>query len=132
MKRLSLVVFLLIMFSLLFISGCANQQIGSNSNNNPNIADPASVYCINSGYKTEITSNSEGQEVFCIFPNNSRCDEWKFFQGECGQEYTFCNIHGGELILTNQGCQFSQNCTICKLASGKECDEFSYSKGDCS
>lgn len=47
------------------------------------ISNPASVYCIDNGGKSEIRSNEEGQYGVCIFPDGSECDEWKFFRKEC-------------------------------------------------
>lgn len=51
------------------------------------IANPATTYCINQGYKWEMRESPEGQIGYCIFPEpypfGSICDEWKYFNGEC-------------------------------------------------
>jgi putative hemolysin len=48
------------------------------------IANPASVYCVNQGYQNEIRKDEAGNEFgVCIFPDNSECEEWAFFRGEC-------------------------------------------------
>ncbi len=52
------------------------------------IPNPASVYCIDSGYELEIrTDASGGQYGVCIFKDGSECDEWEFFRGKCGKEW---------------------------------------------
>jgi putative hemolysin len=49
------------------------------------MANPASVFCEEKGYKLEIRTAADGsQQGFCVFPDGSECDEWAFFRGECG------------------------------------------------
>src|SRR5512134_1361796 len=48
------------------------------------IPNPASAYCIEQGYKSEIRTAADGsQSGVCIFPDGSECDEWAYFRGEC-------------------------------------------------
>jgi putative hemolysin len=50
-----------------------------------NMPNPASVYCTKEGNKLEIRTAIDGsQSGVCVFPDGSTCDEWAFFQGECG------------------------------------------------
>jgi len=50
----------------------------------PQMANPASVYCINHNGTLEIRNDqSGGQYGVCIFANGTECDEWKYFRGEC-------------------------------------------------
>jgi hypothetical protein len=52
------------------------------------IANPASVYCVQSGYTLEIKTNADGSEYgVCIFPDGNECEEWAFFRNECGSGY---------------------------------------------
>jgi hypothetical protein len=47
--------------------------------------NPASVYCAQQGYKSEIRTAADGsQSGVCIFPDSTECDEWAYFRGECG------------------------------------------------
>jgi len=47
--------------------------------------NPASVYCTQEGNKLEIRTAADGsQSGICVFPDGSTCDEWAFYQGECG------------------------------------------------
>ncbi len=48
------------------------------------LANPASVYCEEQGYKLEIRTDEQGSYGVCLFPDGSECDEWAFFRGECG------------------------------------------------
>ena len=67
------------------------------------LANPASVYCVEQGYKIEIRENKFGQYGVCVFnssrtnsniigkgnisSNNinitSECEEWAYYRGEC-------------------------------------------------
>ena len=54
-----------------------------------NMPNPASVYCVEQGYKSEIRTASDGsQSGMCIFPDGSECDEWAFFRNECSAALT--------------------------------------------
>jgi putative hemolysin len=47
------------------------------------MANPASVYCVEQGYKLEIRDEEDGQVGYCVFPNGAECEEWAFYNGEC-------------------------------------------------
>ena len=50
-----------------------------------NMPNPASAYCVEQGYKSEIRTATDGSQFgVCIFPDGSECDEWAYFRGECG------------------------------------------------
>ena len=56
------------------------------------IANPASVYCIENGEKLEIRQDATGgQYGVCIFSDDSECEEWKFYRGECNPGENFKN-----------------------------------------
>ena len=51
----------------------------------PNMPNPASAYCVEQGFKSEIHTAGDGSQTgYCIFPDGSECDEWAYFRGECG------------------------------------------------
>jgi hypothetical protein len=51
----------------------------------PNLPNPASIYCSQQGNKLEVVTAADGsQSGICIFPDGSTCDEWAYFRGECG------------------------------------------------
>ncbi|MGA1867821.1 MAG: protease inhibitor I42 family protein [bacterium] len=49
------------------------------------LANPASVYCEESGGTLEFRTNDLGTYGVCIFNDGTECEEWAFFRGECGQ-----------------------------------------------
>ena len=50
---------------------------------NSQIANPASVNCVNKGGKLSIVDEPEGQIGMCTLPNRIVCEEWAYFRGEC-------------------------------------------------
>jgi putative hemolysin len=51
----------------------------------PNMPNPASVYCEQNGNQHEIRIAADGSQLgICTFPDGSSCDEWAYFRGECG------------------------------------------------
>lgn len=50
------------------------------------IANPASVYCEEQGYKLEIRAKENGSQYgVCVFDDGSECEEWAYFRGECAK-----------------------------------------------
>jgi putative hemolysin len=50
----------------------------------PDMPNPASIYCEELGYRSEIRTASDGSQAgYCIFPDGSECDEWMYYRGEC-------------------------------------------------
>jgi uncharacterized protein len=52
-----------------------------------NMANPASVNCVNLGGELKIKKDREGGEYGqCLFPNGKICEEWALYRGECSPE----------------------------------------------
>ncbi len=66
---------------VLFVGCSANNMVQTNES--PQIANPASVHCIKNNGTLEIRSEDDGQYGICIFPDGSECEEWMFFRGDC-------------------------------------------------
>jgi putative hemolysin len=50
------------------------------------IANPASVFCVEKKGKLEIRTDEDGNQTgYCILKNGKECEEWAFFRGECGK-----------------------------------------------
>jgi putative hemolysin len=48
------------------------------------LPNPATVYCIEQGGKSEIRTNADGSQTgYCIFADGSECDEWAYYRAEC-------------------------------------------------
>ena len=41
----------------------------------------------------------------CIFPDKTECEEWKFYRGKCGQEWSYCTLKSYDLknLTNNEG-----------------------------
>jgi putative hemolysin len=49
-----------------------------------NIANPASVNCIEKGGLLRIQKDATGGEIgICTLPDGKECEEWAYFRGEC-------------------------------------------------
>jgi putative hemolysin len=55
------------------------------------LPNPASVYCVELGYQLTILDEPEGQVGMCVFPDTTQCEEWSFFEGECGQAWAMAD-----------------------------------------
>ncbi|HRY62845.1 MAG TPA: DUF333 domain-containing protein [Candidatus Paceibacterota bacterium] len=48
------------------------------------IANPAAVYCVEQGGKSEIKTNPDGSQYgICITKDKQECDEWEYYRGGC-------------------------------------------------
>lgn len=69
------------------------------------MANPASVYCEQNGGAVNIITDKDGsQRADCILADKTVCDEWAYFRGECGAEYTVAET-------TNVSCSLDSDCT---------------------
>ena len=79
--------------------------------NNTQIANPASEFCVNNGGKLEIKNSSQGDYGICNFDDGSVCEEWSFFRGECQKgdskiDLTYCE-------------SYFDGCNTCFVENGK-------------
>ncbi len=80
------------------------------------IPNPAAVYCTNLGYEYKIKSGPEGEYGVCILPNGEEVDDWGFFLGKTGLEYSACARLGLEpRIEEDPACRkyLEDKCLIC-------------------
>ena len=86
-KKHQIKAFYLVLIGLILITGCLQTEKtadDSKTDNNVQIANPASVFCEEQGGKLEIRTAPEGGQVgYCIFEDGSECEEWAFFRGDC-------------------------------------------------
>ena len=55
-----------------------------NDDKQAGIANPASVKCVSDGGRLDTrTDEHGGQYGVCVFADNSECEEWAYFRGEC-------------------------------------------------
>ena len=63
--------------------GCEPTEPRKENTTNTQIANPASVNCVEKGGKLSIVDKPEGQVGMCTLSNGTICEEWAYFRGEC-------------------------------------------------
>ena len=118
--------------TLVFLTACASpgakqspSTTPTDTDDLPGMANPAAVYCENLGYTMETVTRQGGEDADCIFPDGSRCAQWDFLAGRCGQEFSNCQMQGFELEMNG-------NIGICRFPDSSYCDEYQYFTGECS
>ena len=120
----------LLLISILLVSACGGgEPIQDNSEESTepiaDMANPAAMYCDGLGYTMENVTRDGGGDADCIFPDGSRCGQWDFLSGRCGQKFSFCGLQGH---IPGEG----TNIGTCQFPDGSICDEFLFFTGDCS
>ena len=79
------------------------------------LPNPAVIYCIEIGYQVEVVKEKEGgQHSICIFPDGSTCDAWRFMQGRCGEEFSYCARNGyGQITKIGGKNPWSPSYAVC-------------------
>jgi putative hemolysin len=104
------------------------------------VANPASVYCVDIGGILEI-SNEDKSVGICKFPDGTECEEWALYRNECeGHEHeplgktrspqgVYCEKNGGMVSIVENEFDISIDCTF---PNGVVCDAYSFMSGLCS
>ena len=90
------------------------------------IPNPAPIYCENMGYTIE------GE--YCVFPDGERCEQWAFYDGECGQEHVRelpCRETGGVLTPGFECCEGLKGIGPKTLLPDGTCDAIGGAWGIC-
>ena len=78
--RTSVVVVLVI--GLFLLVGCSGGD--GQDDSRPQIANPASEKCVEDGHEHVIGTNEDGSQIgYCILENGTKCEEWRYYRGEC-------------------------------------------------
>jgi hypothetical protein len=104
------------------------------------MANPASVYCVDQGGQLEIRDETDGQVGYCIFPDGSECEEWAYLRGECapgGADQAgmpnpaslYCIEQGGRLMMKTRG--DGGEFGVCYFEDNRQCEEWALLRGDC-
>jgi len=131
MKRSKTITQIIILLTLTLLSTACSIISGDAADSNEpeenmvGMANPAAVYCEGLGYAMENVQRNGGGDADCIFPDGSRCGQWDFLSGRCGQEFTYCTLNGGTI-------EEGANILTCHFADGSTCDEYQYFLGQCS
>lgn len=117
-KLIFLIIAFIAFFALINVSTACNcTDPYKDSGLKIGMANPAAVYCEELGYEYKIiTDNESGQRGVCIFPDNTSCDAWDFFIGTCGENYSYCKIHGCDIETVTDGKNpYSPEYAVCVL-----------------
>ena len=80
----------------------------------PGMANPAAVHCLELGYEWKKVTSERGEQGICVLPDNSECGEWAFFEGRCGQAYSYCARQGMKTVTKKDGKNaFSPTYAVC-------------------
>ena len=89
--------------------------------NNTGIANPSATYCVEQGYTYEIRDGENGQSGYCIFSDNSECEGWAYYYGNCTLETASAckNVCGdGEcqaMVCQAIGCDCAETAESCSF-----------------
>jgi putative hemolysin len=114
-----------------------------------NMANPASAYCKEQGFKLEIRTAQDGSQYgVCMFEDDSECEEWAYYRDECkpgdmdvapvptatpagiaNPASTYCVEQGGasEIRTAQDNNQYG----VCRFSNGSECEEWAFFRGKC-
>ncbi|MBN1460406.1 MAG: VCBS repeat-containing protein, partial [Armatimonadetes bacterium] len=84
------------------------------------VANPAAVYVELMGYEYRIEKTKDGEYGLVTFPNGTECEEWDFYRGECGREWSYCARQGWGAQSHSDGRDpFSPEYTVCIDSDGR-------------
>jgi len=129
-KNLLLLKLISTLMMMLVIAACSNNSFESldlekSDKNIIGMPNPSAVYCEGLGYSMENMERDGGADADCIFTDGSRCAQWDFLSGRCGQEFSYCKTQG---FILEEG----TNIGICQFPDLSSCDEFQFFSGECS
>ncbi len=65
---------------VLSVSGCGGND---EDDEQPGLANPASVYCQEQGGTVDIRTDDGGNQTgYCVFSDGTEVDEWAYYRGE--------------------------------------------------
>jgi len=161
MRNLLLV--MIVVFGILFTTACGAEPTAAPTKALPDIAptplpataapegtfespldmpNPASKFCRDQGHQLEMRTDASGTTGYCVFSDGNECEEWAFYQGECGPEDTtfesplglpnpasqYCAEQGYELEMRTDA---SGTAGYCIFPDGTECEEWAFFQGEC-
>jgi len=111
-------ILLVCLIVLLFVGGCSQMSVSKQDNDSISetasscsknessfIGNPAAYYCTDiMGYDYQIITEEDGSENgLCVMPDGNACDQWAFYSGECGTEYSYCTQEGLAIETRSDG-----------------------------
>ena len=142
-----------ITLGLFILSACSTQNpqpvTATPTQDTTNMANPASAYCEEQGFKMETRTAQDGSQYgVCMFEDDTECEEWAYYRGECkpgdmnvapaptaspagiaNPASTYCLEQGGtsEIHTAEDGSQSG----MCTFPDGSECEEWAFFRAEC-
>lgn len=67
------------------VAGCGDDESDDEpTDDTTQIANPASVYCVEQGGTVEIVTEGGGEVGYCNLPDGTRVEEWEYFREMTG------------------------------------------------
>lgn len=85
--------------------------------------NPAEAYCADlMGYTYQILELGDGsQSGVCVLPDQTICDQWEFYAGQCGSAYSYCARQGYNVETREDGQDaFAQVYAACVDENGND------------
>jgi putative hemolysin len=141
---------LFVLLTALSLAACAGPAAPPTVTPQPSLPNPASVYCAENGGTVEMRQDAAGgQYGACVFPDQSECDEWAYFRGDCqpgdslqpatstpaegasvaNPASAYCEKNGGTVELRQDGSGGVKG--MCVFPDKTECDEWAYYRDEC-
>ncbi len=78
--------FVPLIVAALVATACGDDDGGDDDNepNNNELANPASVFCVEQGGQSTIVDTADGQEGLCVLPDGTEVDEWEYYREQTG------------------------------------------------
>lgn len=139
----SLIIIALLGIFTMIVAGCSavsksHTLTPPDNGENTQIANPASVNCIDDGGRLDLVEDEQGGQIgMCTLRDGTVCEEWAYLRGECTKEYDAvydmktacaadndCQTPGDYLIRSN--CPYTSKClsgncmVVCPKFDGKE------------
>ncbi len=72
--------------SALVFAACGDDDDSDDDGDTPTnqLANPASVFCVEQGGELEIVDEADGQVGYCTLPDGTRVEEWEYFREQTG------------------------------------------------
>lgn len=104
----------LIMIIMIILTGCEKpsnsintKESNASCSEEPSsfVGNPAAFYCTNvMGYEYQVITEEDGsQKGQCSMPDGLACDQWAFYAGECGAEYSYCALEEMSIETRHDG-----------------------------
>jgi putative hemolysin len=103
-ERKSTLFFLTVILVCVLVA-CQPEQATPATAPAPELANPASVYCVEQGGALEIRQDYGGGSYgVCLFVDGSACEEWAYFRGECrpASEHPSGNMNPAQAFRLDQ------------------------------